>query len=254
MLQRESRRRHNFQSCFPPSADCSPPARVLCTAGNVGPRRLLWYLPLNRPSEALKSALHMIQQWHFSLKDHQQLHWRCNCSGPSRVPADDFSDKHTFHLCWCETSVIRCHRLLSGKKWRVPSAPVRWWLLVVLSSNQQWGLNRFVNFPGDSRCLDDLAVESGGIRFAGRQSVHSFQQLLSRGITSGACCSDNADLIANKQICPIFNKEGTPSNLPHKHRFRTCSAKVTIVLGIMRQATNDPVPVDLKTLLEHLFV
>lgn len=129
----------------------------------------------------------------------------------------------------------------------------------VFSSNQQWGLNRLVNFPGDSRCLDDLAVESGGIRFAGRQSVHSFQALLSRGITSGACCSDNADAIANKQICPIFNNEGTPPNLPDKHRFRTfespvwCSGKVTITLGIMRQGTNDLLPADLKTLLWHLF-
>lgn len=180
--------------------------------------------------------------------------WRCYSSGPSRGPADNFSNKHTFHLYWCETGDIRCRRLLSGKEWRVSSAPVRWWLPAVLSSNQQWGLNRFVNFPGDSRCLDDLAVESGGIRFAGRQNVHSFQQLLSKGITSGACCSDNADLIANKQIGPIFNKEGTPCNLPDKHRFRMCFAKVAIALGITRKATNYPVLADLKTLLALLFV
>lgn len=130
-----------------------------------------------------------------------------------------------------------------------PQPPVRRWLSAVLSSNQQWGLNRFVNFPGDSRCLGDLAVESGRIRFAGRQSIHSFPQPLSRGITSGACCSDNADLIANKQICPIFNKEGTPPNLPDKHRFRMCSAKVTAVLGITRHASSYPIPVDLKAFI-----
>lgn len=68
------------------AAACSPPACVLCAAGNVGPRRLLWFLPLNRPLEALKSALHMIQQRHFSFKDHQQMLWRCCSSGPNGGP------------------------------------------------------------------------------------------------------------------------------------------------------------------------
>lgn len=103
VAQRIQAQPRNFQSCFPRSAEPPPPA-PLDAAGNVGPRRPLWFLPLNRPLEALKSALRMIQQWQFSLKDHQQTLWRCCSCGPSRGPPDDFSDKHTFHLYWCETS------------------------------------------------------------------------------------------------------------------------------------------------------
>lgn len=96
----------------------------------------------------------------------------------------------------------------------------------VLYFNQQWELNRFVNFPGDSLCLDDLVVESGRIRFAQRQSIHSFRALLSSEITSEARCVDNANLISNKQICPIFNNTGTPPNLKDKHRFGKCQPLV----------------------------
>lgn len=95
----------------------------------------------------------------------------------------------------------------------------------VLYSNQQWGLNRFVNFPRVFHCLDDLVVESGWIRFAERQSIQSFRVLLSREITPEARCVDNANLISNKQICPIFNM-GTVSNLKDKHSFRRCQPLV----------------------------
>lgn len=96
----------------------------------------------------------------------------------------------------------------------------------VLYSNQHWELNRFVNFPGDFLCLDDLVVESGWIRFAERQSIHSFRILLSREITSEAHCVDNANLVSYKQICPIFNNIDTLPNLEDKHRFRKCQPLV----------------------------
>lgn len=37
---------------------------------------------------------------------------------------------------------------------------------------------------------------------------------------------DNANLISNKQICPIFNNMGTAPNLKDKHRFRKCQPLV----------------------------
>lgn len=77
--------------------------------------------------------------------------------------------------------------------------------------NNQWGLNCLVNFPRDLLCLNGLAVESGWIRFAERQSIHFFWGRLSREITPEASHMDNANLISNKQICPIFNNAGTVS-------------------------------------------
>lgn len=139
-----------------------------------------------------------------------------------------------------------------------------------LHSHQQWELNRFVNFPGGFLCLGDLVVESVWIRFAERQSIHSFRDagrrgwggggasLLSRDITSEACCADNANLISNKQICPISNNVGTPPNLKDKQRFRMCQPlvwlceKVTAALSGKKQDTNYPLPPELKKLLEHV--
>lgn len=72
VAQRIQAQPHNIQSCFPRSTELPPPPAPLEAAGNAGPRHLLWFLPLNRPLEALKSALRVIQQWHFSLQDHQQ--------------------------------------------------------------------------------------------------------------------------------------------------------------------------------------
>lgn len=96
----------------------------------------------------------------------------------------------------------------------------------MLHSNQQWGLNSFVNFPGDLLCLDDLVVESVWIRFADRQSIHPFRLLLSREITPEARGADNANPISNKQICPIFNNAGTRPNSKDEHRFRSCQPLV----------------------------
>ena len=65
----------------------------------------------------------------------------------------------------------KCHQLvecLVGMKSYRPGVLARHMIArPALSSNQQWGLNRFVNFPGDFLCLDDLVVESGWIRFGG---------------------------------------------------------------------------------------
>lgn len=82
--------------------------------------------------------------------------------------------------------------------------------------------------------------------------------LLSRDITSEACCADNANLISNKQICPISNNAGTPPNLKDKQRFRMCQPlvwlceKVTAALSGKKQDTNYPLPPELKKLLEHV--
>lgn len=82
--------------------------------------------------------------------------------------------------------------------------------------------------------------------------------LLSRDITSEACCADNANLISNKQICPISNNAGTPPNLKDKQRFRMCQPlvwlceKVAAALSGKKQDTNYLRPPELKELLEHV--
>lgn len=140
---------------------------------------------------------------------------------PPPGPPVNYTDKHVFNQRWGWKSVTSAGVVFGWKEiiHAHRSSPAHD-CPAVLYSNQQWELNRFVNFPGDFHCLGDLVVESGWIRFAERQSIHSFRALLSRDVTSEAWCVDNGNLISSKQICPIFNNLGTPPNLKDKHRFR----------------------------------
>lgn len=76
-------------------------------------------------------------------------------------------------ISWCSVWLERNHTYPRSSSARdCPAA---------LHSHQQWELNRFVNFPGGFLCLCDLVVESVWIRFAERQSIHSFRDAGRRG-------------------------------------------------------------------------
>lgn len=138
-------------------------------------------------------------------------------------PLVNSTDKQAFNQRWGRKSATSAGAA-SGLRGIIQHHPSAHDCPAALHSNQQWEPNRLVNFPGDFLCPDDLAVESVWIRFAERQSIHSFRDVVVLVCECACVCLcvvgsvsliQRYELRGRKRSTDNANLNQRQANLPH---------------------------------------